>query len=67
MIKCTVIPPPGFDFAQCHRQLKQIVRARVKRTTLRRSRDGYFTITGPVPDLVLLKLVLNGFGYDFTR
>lgn len=61
-----ITPPTDFSFEQCYRHLKQVVRTRVKHSTLRRTRHGYFIVSGPVPDLVMIKTALAAYDYQVT-
>ena len=66
-MKLTITPPDGFDFDRCYRHLKQVVRTRSTKSTLRKKRGRRFVVSGPTPDLVMLKIALAPYDYEVAR
>lgn len=62
-----ITPPSDFDFNRSYRHLKQVIRTRSRRCILKRKHNECFTVSGPVPDLVMLKIALTGYEYDVER
>lgn len=66
-MKLIITPPDDFDFDRCYRHLKQVVRTRSTHSKLRKKRGRCFIVSGPTPDLVMVKIALTPYDYAVYR